>query len=253
MKMFAVIILLSLVCITRAAGQSPQVDENCNMIRICAPVRDCSTSAQRDTRSCNKCLVTNPFGGCALRGNDPFCEASKAAQNSIYEAEAAAKKLDCERQKAVEKAACETEVFAARSSCQIARGQVKNELLLYLLSHNPPSAANLPRDVSDKLLSDSTYQRSELDRIRVIELSSDEKTPNVFDNEKQGFTIDNVVFLRPAREALHLRFWVRQLEFSRLFSSYGVDAFGKALLSNPEVFSRLVDVATSQKCENLSC
>lgn len=29
--------------------------------------------------SCNRCLVHNPFGGCVQYGNDPVCEARKAA------------------------------------------------------------------------------------------------------------------------------------------------------------------------------
>lgn len=28
--------------------------------------------------NCNRCLVSNPFGGCTIRGNDPVCEARKA-------------------------------------------------------------------------------------------------------------------------------------------------------------------------------
>lgn len=188
-----------------------------------------------------------------MRGNEPFCEASKAAQNSVYEAEASLRKIDCERQKSIEKASCEMEVSSARAACQIARGQVKNELLVYLLNHNPSGATSLPIDVGDKLLIENAYQKRELDRMKVFELSAGERAPSVFDNEKQGFTIDNIVFLRSPREGLALRFWVRQLEFSRLYSDYGVDAFGKALLTDPEVFNKLVDVATSRKCEILSC
>ena len=95
-----------------------------------------------DTRNCSACLVHNPFGGCVVRGNDPICEASKAAQNAGYataKADCEAKKsaakadcerikgqgkLDCERLKTQEKAQCETEKEGQRLACETEKGAV---------------------------------------------------------------------------------------------------------------------------------
>ncbi|MAE58313.1 MAG: hypothetical protein CME69_05490 [Halobacteriovorax sp.] len=73
----------------------------------CRPTRSCDFKIKKDTRGCSACLVKNPFGGCIVRGNDPVCEAAKAAQNAAYETEYALKKADCERIKSQQKLACE--------------------------------------------------------------------------------------------------------------------------------------------------
>jgi hypothetical protein len=47
-------------------------------------------SACDPQEGCNRCLVNNPFGGCAVQGNDPVCEARKAACNACMQSKAAA-------------------------------------------------------------------------------------------------------------------------------------------------------------------
>ena len=89
--------------------------------------RDCSQP--HDTRDCSACLLRAPricvFGGCTggqciQRGNDPFCEAAKAAQNAIY----AANKATCETAKAAQnviykahRESCVAERKAANLDC----------------------------------------------------------------------------------------------------------------------------------------
>jgi hypothetical protein len=86
--------------------------------------------------------VHNPFGGCVVRGNDPICEASKAAQNAGYataKADCEAKKsaakadcerikgqdkVDCERLKTQEKAQRETEKDGQRLACETEKGAI---------------------------------------------------------------------------------------------------------------------------------
>lgn len=80
----------------------------------CTPHQDCSPP--HDTRECNACLISL-LGTCRLRGNDPSCEAAKAAQNTMY----ATQKSQCEVQKASQKAACEATREAlktAATACQ---------------------------------------------------------------------------------------------------------------------------------------
>jgi hypothetical protein len=83
--------------------------------------RDCTS--QRDTRECNRCLVS-VFGRCQARGNDPTCEIAKAAQNKMYEAN----KVTCEIQKQQENAqnsaayaACMSAAARRQALCEIAR------------------------------------------------------------------------------------------------------------------------------------
>src|SRR5712692_808000 len=82
----------------------PALTEKCGLPpdRLdCTPTLDCTHP--RDERECNFCLIKNPFGGCALRTNDPACEAAKASQNTLYDSQ----KAICEAQKAQQKATCE--------------------------------------------------------------------------------------------------------------------------------------------------
>lgn len=92
--------------------------KDCSQDRDCRSGRSCSFQKNHDTRNCNKCLVKNPFGGCTIRGNDPICEAAKAAQNAAYDAAHAGRVLDCERLKNTEKATCEAEKVTAKAACE---------------------------------------------------------------------------------------------------------------------------------------
>lgn len=95
------------------------VTRECSFDTIeCTSARSCDLPRQHDSRDCSACLLRNPFGGCILRGNDPVCEAAKAAQNAIYDADHAARKADCERIKSTEKLACEANKSALKLDCE---------------------------------------------------------------------------------------------------------------------------------------
>jgi hypothetical protein len=113
----------------------------CTSSRNCDSSRQCSFSANRDTRNCNTCLVHRPVicapkicspwggcigggctnGGCAQEGNDPICEASKAAQNIIYDADANLRKADCDRLRLQEESACRVEVATSETLCNVGK------------------------------------------------------------------------------------------------------------------------------------
>ena len=87
-----ILVLWATAGITAATAQNTQPGECPSPELIdCTPTQSCARP--RDGRDCNRC-VFSVFGRCQVRGNDPACEAAKAAQNSAYD---------------VEKAACETE------------------------------------------------------------------------------------------------------------------------------------------------
>ena len=103
---------------------------DCTPTRDCSPKRACDFPANQDTRDCSRCILWRPGwplgdGGCAQRGNDPFCEAAKAAQNAIYAADAAGKKADCERLKAQEKLICEGEKTGEKLLCEAGKEALK--------------------------------------------------------------------------------------------------------------------------------
>jgi hypothetical protein len=97
--------------------------------------RDCrrppNCQHNHDTRDCNRCLVS-VFGRCQVRGNDPVCEAQKAAQNAAYDAGYTAcinsgflTDMACEAAKAgqnaaysAEKLGCETNKTGLRLQCE---------------------------------------------------------------------------------------------------------------------------------------
>jgi hypothetical protein len=79
----------------------------------CTSKRDCTPS--HDSRECNRCLVSI-LGHCVSYGNDPDCEASKAAQNRIYDTQ----KASCEADNETERLICEAvraKLSATVSSC----------------------------------------------------------------------------------------------------------------------------------------
>ena len=98
---------------------------SCAPSRDCRQTRDCGSgmrdcSQPHDTRNCRACLVRRPWdGGCAVRGNDPVCEAAKAAQNAAY----AAVKGTCEAENATSRGICEAEKEAARLDCERIKAQ----------------------------------------------------------------------------------------------------------------------------------
>ena len=103
---------------------------DCSPDRDCTPKRDCSFEKKRDRRNCSACLLRAPricaFGGCVgghciQRGNDPFCEAAKGAQNAAYEAAYIGRKLDCERIKEQNRIACEVEKATEKGLCEAGR------------------------------------------------------------------------------------------------------------------------------------
>ncbi len=99
---------------------------DCTSERDCRQDRDCNVSKSHDRRDCRACLLRRPWdGGCVQRGNDPFCEAAKAAQNAIYEADYAARKLDCERIKEQNRLVCEGEKATEKGLCEAGKEIVK--------------------------------------------------------------------------------------------------------------------------------
>ena len=106
----------------------------------CAPIRSCSRDActsnrdcsqPHDTRDCRACILRAPRicvpnipsgqtchgGHCIQMGNDPTCEAAKAAQNAAYEAA----RIACEAQRTSEIGACELRETAALAECEVSR------------------------------------------------------------------------------------------------------------------------------------
>jgi len=117
---------------------------DCSSDRNCQSNRECSFNANHDTRDCNTCLLSRPVvcapklcgfggcigggctgGGCIQRGNEPICEASKAAQNAIYVADANLRKADCDRLREMETAGCKAEVAGAKLLCEAGKETLK--------------------------------------------------------------------------------------------------------------------------------
>jgi hypothetical protein len=101
------------LCSLHAQEAAPTGGQSCEVPPTidCTPKQDCSLNA--DTRECNTCVVSL-FGHCSIRGNDPACEAAKAAQSALY----AAQKAQCESQKVAQKAACEATKEALKSAAE---------------------------------------------------------------------------------------------------------------------------------------
>src|SRR5262249_14212034 len=115
--------------------------------RDCRRPRNCTHN--HDTRNCSACLLRAPrvcaFGGCTggqcvQSGNDPICEAAKAAQNAAYDAafngcNALGPIIDaeCEAEKGTQnglysaaKAECETGKKADGVACEAERASLSD-------------------------------------------------------------------------------------------------------------------------------
>ena len=106
------IVFGSIVFVLVSAAALAQDQPTC----VTIPPVDCNALAQsiscdllRDERECNKCLVSL-FNKCQVRGNDPACEAAKAAQNQMY---------------TIKKAQCETEKDLRKGQCEATNGAIK--------------------------------------------------------------------------------------------------------------------------------
>lgn len=109
---------------------------DCSSSRVCDPTRqNCTFSANKDTRNCHQCLIPSPRicswtpwgnrcvggGGCITHGNEPVCEAAKAAQNLVYDIDANKRKAECDTANAIDKAACDTEKTVEKAFCDTKR------------------------------------------------------------------------------------------------------------------------------------
>lgn len=96
----------------RPKPQSQSFDSEARLFKVPDPQtctqktdnRDCTPHTchrSRDTRDCGICLIWRiwPGKGCAQRGNNPICEAAKAAQNVLYDAQYGGCELDAARLK----------------------------------------------------------------------------------------------------------------------------------------------------------
>ncbi|TGR82298.1 hypothetical protein EN866_34995 [Mesorhizobium sp. M2D.F.Ca.ET.223.01.1.1] len=99
-----------------------------------------------------KSLAFGNCGGglCLQEGNDPYCEAQKAAQNSVYAATAAQQKAACESGKVAEKAACEARAAGMVAACKVAKGAGDGDSYEALLG-NSSVRQPLPEDVAARL------------------------------------------------------------------------------------------------------
>ena len=113
---------------------------SCDSERDCRQNRSCDYDRPHDTRDCSACLLRaprvclpdTPFGRgscsggqCVQRGNDPVCEAAKAAQNLAYNTEHEARVAACRGEKEVARMACEAEKAAEKGLCEVGKEAVK--------------------------------------------------------------------------------------------------------------------------------
>lgn len=235
-----------------ASEEFPYLDKDCQPIENCISTRDCSFHPSRDTRDCKKCLLVGPFGGgCAVRGNDPSCEASKAAQNAIYNAETTVKKMDCERKKAIEKLVCETTTSEQQFVCEAQKKQsFPNELIEYLTKIERNNCKELSSYEFSKL--SELYSPEMIAEIEVCPVIPDIPFPNIFEGEDYGFSIGKTIFVDNNKNP-SLRFWIEQVELSKLYQSYGINDLYIAMREAPKVISGIVDEKVKVKCKEILC
>lgn len=265
---FLTMVLISTFSLQVGASLSQEklVDENCNELpSSCQINRDCaaeasSRSSSNSDRNCNRCLLTHPWGGCAVRGNDPLCEAQKAAQNAIADAERGANKIDCERQKEAALLQCRARLAIAIADCKVQKTATtgNSDISIFqrlLASGGDGENKQIPEAVVIRLSQSGLYDVSLLKNMKVVQLGASDVIPKVFSDAETGFTVGNKIFLKDINNVsnIPLEFWVRQLEISKLFSEYGTSEFGKAIETSPNTIFSLVNGKVSKNCASLGC
>jgi len=232
---------------------------DCSMRNIdCTPTRDCTSHKSHDTRNCRACILRRPWGGCAVWGNDPFCEAQKAAQNAAYEADYAARKLDCERLKSSEKAACETRKSGLRMDCeriksqnklicetdkkakqidcewvkslQMAAGEIAEALIHESKKQIMPHARPIPGFIRSRLA--PFFSVALLDGVRwATERGNVFSIPAKYSieiKEAGAITLDNLIVFKHESAGLYdVGLWAHELEPVKQYQDLGIDHFAE--------------------------
>jgi hypothetical protein len=110
----------SKVTIPKGSGLSCSTDTNCQ------GHNNCTWHSEHVDNSCKKCLipqVNRLWGGsgCVQEGNDPVCEATKAATNLARDTAANVSKASCDADNAQQVAVCQVGVAAKVALCQSAK------------------------------------------------------------------------------------------------------------------------------------
>lgn len=257
--LIAAAIFLYSACAARAQSA---LDADCvPKPSACVPTRDCSQPLTAlSTRDCEACLVRNPFGGCAVRGLDPVCEAQKAASRTAAEAERAGRKADCERLKSVEVSNCRSEMELKIIECKASKGQIADhqattvDLLNAAIDRNAfslPSSV-ISQEMANEFLGTETGVGTD---IRVVQIEEGDYLPHYASPEDFGFTVGNFVFVKDADlvSDQSAEFWLSQLETSRLYSEYGIEEFALAYEGNPALFKNLIASKVGRFCADHGC
>lgn len=217
-------------------------NRNCNGSHIdCTPTRDCGNLPRsHDTRDCSACLLRAPriciFGGCTggqciQRGNDPFCEASKAAQNVAYDADYAARKFDCERIKEQDKAVCAVNKELVKLDCerlkltQMVNGEIWEagiqEARSQARSSNPK-----PIPVKIRKALEPYFAPAILDSVTWTTDRGDIRSIASFSGNT--ITFGNIIVFQDEESALnHVGLWAHELEHVKQYELLGIDHFGE--------------------------
>ncbi len=227
---------------------------NCTSTKDCTPTKDCSQS--HDTRNCKACILKNPFGGCALKGNDPICEVSKAAQNAVY----AAKKASCEAEKSTMKARCEADKTANKLDCErLKQTQIFTAEIYEAAIHRSKEVAfkNNPRLIPDAIKETlkEEFRKETLDRVRWTDGWSDNLSVQKYAiayNGKAAITFDNIiVFKSEALANSDLGLWAHELEHVKQFQLLGIDGFAQYYTHKEGTIESLATKQSKYVCDQL--
>lgn len=247
--------------------------------RICEPSRDCSKrdctpsrdcAVPLDTRDCSTCLLRNLFGGCALRENDPVCEAAKAAQNRNYaatratcEASKAAERLDCE----VRRTQCNSEADIELRRCRELKeseihlgNKIQDEITTKLFKVKSMPSKELPSKILDwqKLAIDE----HDLKTIRIIDVNKtdfDALKWGPFKDPGEGNVSSHNIFplgpylVQLNGETANNSDVIRFIYWSYLFEKLGVDGVAQSLSVEPGTLEAYIETRVHQACQNNGC
>ena len=217
-----------------------------------------------DARECRACLLNNPFSGsCAVRGNDPGCEAAKVAANASN----AIAKARCEASKTSAKADCDLQkgtCVAAFQLCQTLRSAEIEDAapLVERLTRLVAQADALPslplskdfvpegfRIAGGKNIGVSTVNEEQFDAIR---WGPFEKPQNALPHSLATFSIgERLIHLENAPQ-LRVEI-VRSLLWIIQFEKLGIDGLAQVIRHAPGALDKIVNQDVEKACGKLAC
>lgn len=192
-----------------------------------------------------------------MRGNDPVCEAKKAAQNAAY----AASKVNCEAEKTLIKTRCEVTKTGKKADCErLKQTQILTAEFYEAAIHQSKGVAlsSNPRPIPKRIytLLSPYFRTATLDQVVWTDGWSDNLSVQKYAmkyNGKAAITFDHViVFKTEAIAQDDVGLWAHELEHVKQYKLLGIDGFAQYYTHKESTIEGLATKQSEYVCGKLA-